>query len=99
MSENLPPDHGEHHHKHEYHLEIDHRPYEWPHELIDGREIKVLAGVDPKDYTVWEVVPGLHDDIEIKNDEKVELKGHKKKFIVGKKHSTEGAGHDDPPEL
>lgn len=97
MTENHSPDHGEH--KHEYHLEIDHRPYKWPQELIDGREIKVLAGVDPEGYTVWEVIPGPHDDIEIKNGEKVDLKGHKKKFIVGKKHSTEGSDHDHPPKF
>jgi len=47
---------------------------------------------------VWEIVHGPEEDIEIDDHQKVDLKGHEKKFIVGKKHSTEGADDDLAPE-
>jgi hypothetical protein len=74
----------EHRHHHEYHLVIDNRQHKWPQEFITGKEIKVLAGVDPAKYSVWEVVRGPDEDIEIGDDQKVDLKGHEKRFIVGK---------------
>jgi Multiubiquitin len=82
--------HSEHHHPHEYRLIVDNRQHEWPMEFITGDEIKKLANVDPATYSVWEVVPGPGEDIEIGDHQKVDLKGHEKKFITGKKHSTEG---------
>jgi hypothetical protein len=81
---------GEHHHHHDYHLIVDNRPHHWDKEFITGNEIKELAKVDIKTYSVWEVVRGPGEDIEIGDDQKVDLKGHEKKFITGKKHSTEG---------
>jgi hypothetical protein len=92
--------HPEHHHPHphEYHLIIDNRPYTWPKERITGNEIKVLAGVDPATYSVWEITAGPADDLEIGDHQEVDLKGREKKFIVGKKHSTEGADNELPAD-
>lgn len=81
---------SEHHHAHEYHLIVDNRPHEWPNEFITGDEIKKLAKVDLATYSVWEVVPGPGEDIEIGDHQEVDLKGREKRFITGKKHSTEG---------
>jgi hypothetical protein len=83
------PEGGDHHH-HVYRLKIDNRPYEWPKEFITGLEIKRLAKVDPATYSVWEIVEGPGEDIEIGDHQQVDLKGHEKSFITGKKHSTEG---------
>ncbi len=80
--------HPEHHH--EYHLIIDNHQHEWPKEFITGAEIKALAKVDPATYSVWEIIPGPEDDIEIGDAQEVNLKVHEKRFITGKKHSTEG---------
>lgn len=79
-----------HHHHHEYHLVIDNHQHEWPHEFITGLQIRELAKVDPTTYSVWEVIRGPGEDIEIDDHEKVDLKGREKRFITGKKHSTEG---------
>ena len=82
---------GEHHgHHHEYRLEVDHRQHHWPEQFITGLEIKKLAKVDLATYSVWEVVRGPGEDPEIGDHQKVDLKGHEKCFITGKKHSTEG---------
>ena len=97
MTEHHPAHHPEHHH-HEYHLVVDNQQHKWPKEFITGDEIKELAKVDPATYSVWEIIPGPGDDIEIGDHQKVELKGHEKKFIVGKKHSTEGADDELAPE-
>jgi len=86
------------HHEHEHHrpdhekyrLIVDNRDHKWPVEHITGLEIKELAKVDPKTFSVWEVTPGPGDDIEIADNQEVDLKGHEKRFITGKKHSTEG---------
>jgi hypothetical protein len=95
--------HPEHHHRghdhhHEFHLVIDNRQHKWPKELITGNEIKGLAKVDLTTFSVWEITPGAGDDEEIGDQQEVDLKGREKKFIVGKKHTTEGAGDELPPE-
>lgn len=80
-----------HHPDHEkYKLIVDNHEHRWPVEHITGLEIKELAKVDPKTFSVWEVTPGPGDDIEIPDGQEVDLKGHEKRFITGKKHSTEG---------
>ncbi|MDX2027177.1 MAG: multiubiquitin domain-containing protein [Alphaproteobacteria bacterium] len=93
---------NEHHHEaHKHHpdhekfrLIVDNREHKWPVEHITGLEIKELAKVDVKTYSVWEVIPGPGDDTEIDDGTEVDLKigpkEHVKKFITGKKHSTEG---------
>jgi len=94
MTEHPHHEHDEHKHHHpdheRYRLIVDNRQHEWPVEHITGLEIKELAKVDVKTYSVWEVVPGPGDDIEIADTKEVDLKGHEKRFITGKKHSTEG---------
>jgi Multiubiquitin len=83
--------HPEHHHDHQkFRLVVDNRQHEWPVEHITGFEIKELAKVDVKTYSVWEVVSGPGEDIEIADDKEADLRGHEKRFITGKKHSTEG---------
>jgi len=79
-----------HEHHHPYHLIVDHHQHEWPAEFITGLDIKKLAKVDPATYSVWEIVHGPGEDIEIADHQRVDLKGHEKSFITGKKHSTEG---------
>ena len=81
---------AEHHEHDKYRLVVDNKHHEWPVEHITGLELKELAKVDPKTYSVWEVLPGPEDDIEIGDHEEVDLKGNEKRFITGKKHSTEG---------
>ena len=86
----MADEHHEHHDE-EYHLKVDNKPHSWPKEFISGLQIKELAKVDVKTYSVWEVVPGPGDDIEIPDAKEVDLKGEpEKRFITGKKHSTEG---------
>jgi Multiubiquitin len=77
-------------HHDEYRLLIDNHQHKWPREFINGLQIKELARVDPATYSVWEVVRGPGEDIEIGDQQEVDLKGHEKRFITGKKHSTEG---------
>ena len=89
--ENHQPQHGQHHAQGQmYHLIVDNKEHPWPVEHITGLEIKELAKVDPEEYSVWEVIAGPGDDIEIPNDKEVDLKPPVKHFITGKKHSTEG---------
>lgn len=89
--------HEEHNHRSEhekFRLIVDNREYHWPVEHITGFEIKELAKVDVKTFSVWEVIPGPGDDIEIDDGTEVDLKTQpkqpEKRFITGKKHSTEG---------
>jgi hypothetical protein len=78
-------------------LVVDNRQHKWPNELITGNEVKALAKVDLATFSVWEIIPGPGDDVEIGDHQEVNLKGHEKKFIVGKKHTTEGAGNELSP--
>ena len=76
-----------------FRLIIDNKPFEWPHPVITGNQIKQLVNAKPE-YGVWQVVPGPGDDEEIGDDQKVELSqapGHNR-FITGPKQTTEGEG-------
>ncbi len=77
--------------KEEFKLIVDHKPHVWPLRYITGKDLKILAGVDPEAYSVWQEVPGPKDP-EIPSDGKADLGGKGvEKFFTGKKQTTEGS--------
>lgn len=75
--------------KKQFALVIDQKKYEWPEPLINGDQIKKLAGV-PHTYRVWQDLPGPNDP-PVKDDEEVDLtKPGREKFFTGENNSTEG---------
>lgn len=56
----------------EYSLIINKKQHEWDQRLINGAQIKELAG-SPKDWVVNQIVPGPGEDPEVKDDQKVDL--------------------------
>lgn len=83
------------HHKHSYELIVNRKPHPWPHEKINGAEIKTLAG-SPADWVVNQTVEGPGEDPEIGNDQVVDLaldaepKGVKR-FTTRKPKTSPGA--------
>ncbi len=72
-----------------YRLIIDHRPHSWPQPLINGSQIKVLAGVDPA-FGVWQDLPGPIDP-PVGDTQEVDLRAPGvERFFTGKKTTTEG---------
>jgi hypothetical protein len=61
---------AEHDHPHE--LIINRKPFTWPKEEIDGRQIKELAG-SPADWVVNQIVDGPGEDPEIGDSQFVHL--------------------------
>lgn len=58
---------------HSFELIINRVPHQWPKELIDGTEIKVLAQ-SPADFIVNQIVEGPGEDPEIGDHQQVSLK-------------------------
>ncbi|OYV87944.1 MAG: hypothetical protein B7Z64_00255 [Acidiphilium sp. 21-68-69] len=82
------------HHNLPHELIVNRKPYTWPKDKIDGREIKALAG-SPADWVVNQIVDGPGEDPEVANDQFVELaldaepKGVKR-FITRKPKTSPG---------
>jgi len=73
-----------------YEITIDQKHYKVKDRFITGSQIKSLAGV-PSTYGVWLKVKGPHNDKEIMDDEKVDLKEHgAEHFFTGSKTTTAG---------
>ncbi|BAJ83265.1 hypothetical protein ACMV_P5_00110 (plasmid) [Acidiphilium multivorum AIU301] len=81
-------------HNRPHELIVNRKPYTWPKDKIDGREIKALAG-SPADWVVNQIVDGPGEDPEVANDQFVELaldaepKGVKR-FITRKPKTSPG---------
>jgi hypothetical protein len=72
-------------------IEIDGRVLEWGAEVISGRTLKSLAGVDPDRYGLWLEVRGAGDDRPITNDELVRVsEPGLERFFTGIQETTEG---------
>lgn len=73
-----------------YKIHVDHKPHDWPNPIINGAEIKQLAGVDKATYDAWQDVAGP-EDLLIADAQNVDLtqKGNEKFFAI-KKTTTEG---------
>jgi hypothetical protein len=56
-------------------LQIDHKPYKAPNELMTGAEIRALAEppIGP-DRDLFQVIPGPEDDVKVGDHKLVELK-------------------------
>lgn len=82
-------------HQPKYDLNINRKNFDFPRPLINGREIKELAG-SPSDYVVNQIVSGPGDDPEIADgqdvplDHQVEPKGIKR-FLTRKPSTSPGA--------
>jgi len=73
-----------------FRLVIDGRRFEWGRPLINGLELKQLAGVDPATYGIWLEVRGAEDRA-IADNELVDLQQPGvERFFTGKKTTTEG---------
>lgn len=73
-----------------FRLVIDGRRFEWGRPLINGLELKKLAGVDPATYGIWLEVRGAEDRA-IADNELVDLQQPgAERFFTGKKTTTEG---------
>jgi len=87
------PEHAHHHH--ERHLVVNRKQHTWPHEKIDGAQIKKLAE-SPPDWIVNQIVDGPGEDPEIGDRQEVDLsrdappKGEKR-FLTRKPKTTPGA--------
>jgi hypothetical protein len=81
--------------RHEYHLKVNRVQHTWPHEKINGAEIKRLAG-SPADWVVNQTHDGPGEDPEILDDQYVDLakdappKGEKT-FTTRKPKTSPGA--------
>lgn len=73
-------------------IEVDGRVLEWGAEVISGRTLKGLAGVDPDRYGLWLEVRGAGDDRPIANDELVRVsEPGLERFFTGIQETTEGS--------
>ena len=79
----------------DFKLIVNKKEHSWPHELIDGAEIKKLAE-SPTDWIVNQIVPGPGEDPEIGDHQKVDLSEKVpppgiKKFTTRKPTTSPGA--------
>lgn len=71
---------------------LDDRRQEWGARYINGYTLKVLAGVDPERYAVWQEMRDQPQDKLIGNKEKVDLaQPGVERFFTGLPKTTEGA--------
>lgn len=80
---------------HEYKLIVNRKDYQWPKELINGAEIKQLAG-SPPDWIVNEIIDGPGEDPEIGDTQDVSLNPETppkgiKRFITRKPKTNPGS--------
>ena len=79
----------------DFKLIVNKKEHPWPHEFIDGAEIKKLAE-SPADWIVNQIVPGPGEDPEIGDNQKVDLSEKApppgvKKFTTRKPTTSPGA--------
>jgi len=79
---------------HEFRLIVNKQPKEWGNRLINGKQIKELAG-SPSDWVVNQIIPGPGEDPEIGDTQEVDLDEKApppgiKKFVTRKPSTTPG---------
>ena len=77
-------------HPHHYTIHINKKAYTWNERLINGAQVKLLAGL-PVDFQVVLIIPGHEVDPVIGDQEAVDLGSHPEAhFRVFRQTTTEG---------